>query len=218
MGSGTPVLVDETGVPELLDDPPTGFDVGRIVGDVGIAHIQPERRALREILPLLDVAEDRVATLGVEFRDSIGLDLRFGSQLQLPLDFQLHRQAVRVPATFARRAIAPHRFVTGEEILKDARQDVVNAGHPVGGRRAFVERVEGTLRLILDAPLEDAARAPESTQILLDLREGHLTGHRLEPCVWHRLTIRRSAPRSRGCPRSGRHGRPPLTQPPPPTA
>ncbi len=75
----------------------------------------------------------------VELGDAVGLDLLLAVDAEAALDLELDGQAVRVPAGLARHAVAAHRLVAREEVLEDARDDVVRAG-PAVGRRAGPRR------------------------------------------------------------------------------
>ncbi len=61
----------------------------------------------------------------------------------------------------ARHAVAAHRLVAREEVLEDARDDVVRAGAAVGRRRALVEDEQRRVFATLEALLEDALLLPE---------------------------------------------------------
>src|SRR5690606_35578805 len=76
VGGDTEAAVDQVVVPEALEDPPARLDITRVVGDVGVISVDPEADAVRHPLPLLDVAEDRLAALAVELLDAVRLDLR----------------------------------------------------------------------------------------------------------------------------------------------
>ena len=140
--------------------PPAGLDVLVRVGHVRLVGVDPEADALGHPLPVGDVAEHRLAALRVEGGDAVLLDLALVAQSQLALDLELDGQAVRVPAALAGRAVAAHRLVARDQVLEDAREDVVHAGRPVRRRRPLVEREELVGRALLDAAPEDvAARA-----------------------------------------------------------
>jgi hypothetical protein len=72
---------------------------------------------------------------------------------------------VAVPAALALDVLAEHRLVAREDVLEHAREHVVGAGSPVGGRRALVEdELLGALaaadRLAEDRRARASARAP----------------------------------------------------------
>ncbi len=154
-------LVEQVLVPDLPQDPPDRLDVVVGVGVVGVVQVDPEADALGEALPLLEVRGDALAAELVELGDAVGLDLPLAVDAEAALDLELHRQAVRVPAGLARHAVAAHRLVAREEVLEDARDDVVRAGPAVGRRRPLVEDEEGRVVTALEALLEDAVLLPE---------------------------------------------------------
>ncbi len=93
---------------------------------------------------------------------------------------EFDRQAVAVPARFARDVVALHGLEPREQILEDPRLDVVGAGHAVGGRRAFVERpLRAALRRGQRA-LEDLRLPPPPQHLVLERRQVDLVGHRGE--------------------------------------
>ena len=170
---GTAGLVDQSGVPEGLEDPPAGLDVFGRVGAVGVGHVDPERHPFGHVLPLLDVLHHRLAAVSVELGDAVLLDRGLAVEAEHLLDFDLDGQAVSVPAALARDSLAAHGLVAGEEVLEHAREHVVDAGRAVGGRRAFVEGVDVVFGTFLDRAAEDVALAPELADALLELEMGH---------------------------------------------
>ena len=166
-------FVDQSGVPEGLEDPPAGLDVLGRVGAVGVGHVDPERHPFGHVLPLLDVLHHRLAAVAVELGDAVFLDRRFAVEAEHLLDLDLDRQAVGVPAALARDALAAHGLIAGEEVLEHAREHVVDARRAVGGRRAFVEGVDVVFGSFFDRPAEDVALAPELADALLELEMGH---------------------------------------------
>ena len=194
------VAEDQVAVPEPPEDPPAGLDVLVGVGDVGVVHVDPAADAVGHPLPVGDVAEDGLAALLVEGGDAVLLDLALVAQAQLALDLELDREAVRVPAALPRRAVAAHRLVAGDQVLEDAREDVVDAGRAVRRRRALVEREEAVGRAFLDAAFEDALLAPELEDLLFEIGEGDARGRRFELCAYAASTVIACPPRA-GAPR-----------------
>ena len=173
VGGGAAGFVDQAGIPEGLEDPPTGLDVLRGVGSVGVGHVDPERHSFGHVLPLLDVLHDRFAAVSIELGNAVVLDRGFAVEAEHFLDFDLDGQAVSVPATFARYALAAHGLVAGEEVFEDSREHVMDAGCAVGGRRALVEGVDVVLGAFFDRAAEDVAVAPEVADALFELSVGH---------------------------------------------
>ena len=171
VGGAAVVLVDQPVLPELLEDPPAALDVVVVVRDVRVLHVRPERDALRQLLEVAHVAVHALPALRVEAVDAVRLDLGLGVQPQLLLDLDLDRQTVRVPARLPGHAIAPHRLVAREQVLDDARHDVVHARTAVRRRRPFVEHEQVVLRPLLDAAPEDVVLPPELENPCLELGE-----------------------------------------------
>ena len=122
-------------VPDLLERPPDRLDVVVREREVGVVGVDPEADPLGERVPLVDVAEHRLAALGVELGHAVALDVVLRLEAELLLDLELDRQAVAVPAALARHEVAAHRLEAREHVLEDAAEDVVEPGRPlaVGG-------------------------------------------------------------------------------------
>ncbi len=201
------VLVDEAGLPEGAEYPPTALDVAVRVRDVGLVHVDPEGDALRHLPPLLDIAEHGVAAAAVELLDAELLDAGLGAELQLALHLQLDRQTVRVPAALAAHPEPAHRLVAVDDILEGARQHVVDAGASVRRGRPLVEHERALVGALLDAAPEDVARLPEGERALLQLRKIDLARHRLKHHGLHSHRARRAFAERKKTPAPLRDGR-----------
>src|SRR5207249_563272 len=166
-----PGRVHEPVVPQALDNPPAGLDIGIIVCPIGALEVDPERDPVCQDFPVPDVAKDALATKLVEGFDAVFLDVSLGLEPQRLLDGQLHRQAVRIPAALARYAITPHGLVAREQVLEGTRQHVVDPRRRVGGGRPLVEHVGALLGPLLDALAEDIVLVPETQDLFLKLGE-----------------------------------------------
>src|SRR4029079_4789517 len=167
------VALDEQSlVPHLLERPPDRLAVvvGQLV--VRIVGIDPDTDALGALVPLVDVAQHRLAALGVELGDAVPLDVVLVVEAELLLDLELHRQAVAVPAGLARDVVAAHRAVAREDVLEDAGEDVVRARPAVRGRRALVEDARRRALAAADRLVEYVALAPALEHALLERGEG----------------------------------------------
>ena len=160
-------LVEQTLIPEILQDPPDRLDVIVGIGDVGVFQVHPEGDAVSQLFPILDVGEDRFAAQFVEAVNAILLDLAFIGEAELLLDLDLDRQPVRVPAAAPRDVVAAHDLVAREHILESARQHVVDAGLAIGSRRPLEEDVLRSALSLCNGLLEDVLRLPEFQDSLL---------------------------------------------------
>ena len=174
-------LVEQALVPDPPQDPPDRLDV--VVGErvVRVVEVEPEADALGEPHPLLEIGGDALAAQLVELGDAVGLDLLLAVDAEAALDLELHGQAVRVPAGLARHAVAAHRLVAREEVLEDARDDVMRAGPAVGRRRPLVEHVQGRVVAALEALVEDVVSLPELEDAGVERREVDARRDVLEP-------------------------------------
>ena len=182
VGDDLVALVEPARVPHLAHRPPARLDVVVVHRHVGVVEVDPEADALGQPVPVLDVAEDRVAAARVELGDPVLLDLVLGGDPELLLDLELDRQPVAVPARLPRHAVAGHRAVAGVDVLEDPREDVVRAGSPVRGRRPLVEAPErrALLLALRDLASEHVALGPAREDLLFEAREGLLRIDRLE--------------------------------------
>ncbi len=186
VGDDLVALVEQVAVPQLLQRPPDRLDVVGIHRAVGVLEVDPERDALGQPVPVLDVRQRRLPAALVEAADAVALDVRLAGRADLLLDRDLDRQAVAVVAALALDVVTAHGLVAREDVLEHAREDVVGAGRPVDGRRTLVEE-EALARL---APperlLEDIALAPALEDALFQARErgvgldGSVRGHRAQ--------------------------------------
>ncbi len=159
-------------LPHLLQRPPDRLDVVVVEREVGLVSVDPEADPLRQRVPLVDVAQHRLAALGVELLHAVALDVRLRGEAELLLDLELDRQAVAVPAGLARDEVAAHRLVARKNVLENTRQDVVGPGPPVGRGRALVEDEAGRALAAAHRFVEHVALAPALEHGLLELREG----------------------------------------------
>ena len=139
-------FVDQTGLEELVDDPPDGFDVVVVERDVWIVHVDEEAHALRHVTPHPFVGEDGFLALLVERFDTVLLDVLLAAHAKLLFDLDLDRKTVGVPAGFTVDLEALHGLVTADAVLECTRDDVVDARLTVRCGRSFVED-EGRLVL-----------------------------------------------------------------------
>ena len=179
---------------ELFERPPHGLDVLGVHGPVRIGHVDPEADPGRQSFELPDVSAHRFATQLVEPLDPERLDIALAGRADGLLDLQLHREAVTVPAAFARHEVPRHRLETRVDVLEHPSLDVMDARVAVRGRGSLVEDPEGTVLPQLDAAGEHVGVPPELEDAPLELREADLRVHRFEPLHPHRLLPR---PRTR---------------------
>ncbi|CAM5540181.1 hypothetical protein SGLAM104S_07434 [Streptomyces glaucescens] len=176
-GGDTVVLDQESLVEDLLQRPPDRLDVLGVHRDVGVVEVDPVAHAGRQLGEGVGVAEHGLAAPGVELGDAERLDVLLAGEAQLLLDRQLDRQPVAVPARLAGHVVAAHGAEAGEDVLEDARLDVVGAGHAVGGGRAFVEHPLGAALGLLQALGKDLLLAPEVEHGVLERGQVDLSGH-----------------------------------------
>ena len=140
VGNDFVASIDKALVPDCLEQRPDALDVTVVQRVIGFVEIHPQAHALGHLLPVTDVAHDGFATTARKFLDAdFFLDFTLVEDAEFFFDFMLHRQAVGVPARFARHIEAPHGLVTRKGVFEAAREHMMNSGLAVGRRRAFVE-------------------------------------------------------------------------------
>ena len=191
-----PVALGEQALrPDLLERPPDGFDVLVRERVVGVVRVDPEADPLGQVVPLIDVAQHRLAALRVELGDAVALDVVLRGEAELPLDLELDREAVAVPAALARDEVPGHRAVAGEDVLEDPGQHVVRARSPVGRGRSLVELERRRSLAAADRLAEDIALTPAREHLLLELGErlgavhGTVAGHRAVDSRYRSLSL-----------------------------
>ena len=180
VGSAAPIFVKQALFPELLEDPPAGFDVIVLQGDIGVFHIHPETDAVGHHFPVFDIAKDAFPAVAVEFGNAVFLDVAFGGKAEFLLNGHFHGQAVGVPAALAGDAAAFHRAVATDDVFKDAGQDVVNAGAAVGGGRPLVHHKERGVGAFVHGAAEDVAIFPVLEGFGVQVGEADAAGNSIE--------------------------------------
>ncbi len=194
------VVLDEQSLGvDLLERPPDRLDVRGAHRLVGVVHVDPVAHPRGHLGETVDVAQHRLAALGVELRDPVGLDVALAAEAELLLHRQLDRETVAVPAGLPLHHEALHGLEPGEDVLEDTRLDVVGARHPVGGGRSLVEGPARGVGAVVpgERPGEGVVGVPEAQDVALhggkvDLGwDGGVLGHRWS--FW--LATRRSESR-----------------------
>ena len=101
VGHDPVALGQEPLVEDLLQRPPDRLDVVVRERVVRVVGVDPEADPRGQLVPLVDVAQDRLAALRVELRDPVTLDVVLVGEAELLLDLELDGQAVAVPAALA---------------------------------------------------------------------------------------------------------------------
>ena len=136
-------LVEQVLFPEILQDPPYGFDVVILVSDVSTFQVHPVPYAVCQSLPFLDVCKSGFTAKRVEFLDAVRFDLLFIGETKFLFHLDLNRQAVGIPPAAARNMISTHGLIAREDILECARKHMMYTGFTVCGWRSFKENVLG---------------------------------------------------------------------------
>ena len=152
--------VEHALVVDLLQAPPFALDIVVMVGDVGVLHVHPVAYLVAHLLPLVEVFPHALFAFADEGLDAVLLNLRLAIQAQNLFHFQLHGQAVGVPASLAGDVLALHGPEAGEQVFDDAGFDVADMGLAVGRGRAVEEgevlpvlaKVEGLVDHVLFLP------------------------------------------------------------------
>ena len=135
--------------------------------------IHPKRDAFGKCFPLVDVSQNALLALRIEFRNAVCFDVLLALGTYLLFHFKLHGQSVRVPPRFAAHMVSAHGAIAQNSVLKRAAFEVMNAGMTVGRWRTFVEYEFPSRRAFFEGFLENIALVPKIEYPLLAL--GHLT-------------------------------------------
>ena len=153
-------LIEQPLVEKLFEQPPQGLDVFVVVGDVRIVHVDPVPHLAGQVFPCPRELHDGLAAGAVVLLDrNLPADVFLGDA-ELLFDAQLHGKPVRVPARLAVHEIPLLCLVAAKDVLDRAGHDMVDAGHPVGRRGAFVEYERGVPLARGDALVECVAGVP----------------------------------------------------------
>ncbi|MPM33921.1 hypothetical protein SDC9_80502 [bioreactor metagenome] len=114
-------LVEQALLVNRLERPPDGLDIVVLVGDVRVFHIRPEADPVGHLFPLGLVLPDRLFTFLDERLDAVSFDLLLAVETELFFHFDLHGQAVGIPAGFAEHVVTLHGLVARDDILDRAR-------------------------------------------------------------------------------------------------
>ncbi len=144
-------FVQQVFVVQLLQQPPHRLDVVVFVSDVRIVEVDPVADFAGDVVPAVFVHHHRFAALAVVIVYRDGFTDVFLGDAQFFLHTQFDWQTVGIPAAFALYALAFHGVVTAKNIFNGPRHHVVDAGHPVGGRRSFVKYVAVFYIALFDA-------------------------------------------------------------------
>ena len=132
-------LVKKSFVIELLEEPPKGFDITVVVGDIRIIKVNPIAHLTGQVGPLLGIFHDLLATSGiVVVHRNLLADVLLGDAKHL-LDAQLNRKTMSIPTCLALHLEALHRLETAEYILNRTSHHVMNTRHAIGRRGSLVE-------------------------------------------------------------------------------
>ena len=176
IGHNLKALVQKALVPNLLEGPPLALDEVVVIGDVGVLHVGPEAHVLGEILPQALVLPHALLALLDEGGNAIGLDLLLAVDVQQLFHFQLHGQAVGIPAGLAGDHLPFHGVEPGEQVLKGPGLQVADVGLAVGGGGAVVEDIGVVALALLHALFEDVVFFPEFFRFLLPLHKIQVGG------------------------------------------
>ncbi len=172
IGNDAVALIDQPFVEELFEGPHDALHVGDVHRLVVVLEIDPARLPRDIALPVGGELHHRGAAGIVELVDAHRLDLGLAVDVELLLDGQLGRNAMRVPAEAALDHLAAHGLVARDDVLHVAGDDMAVMREAVGEGRAVIEDEFGRAAAPLDRLLEGLVRLPPGADLLLHLGEG----------------------------------------------
>ena len=153
-------LVEEAAVVDFAEQPPEGFDVAVVVGDVRVVHIHPVAHALGEVLPLGGVFHHLAAAGAVVFLDGdLGTDVGLGDA-ELLFHSELHWKTVSIPARAAAHLVTCHGLVAAHRVFDGTGHHVMDARTAVCTGGTFKEYELGRSLTKLHALGEGAVLFP----------------------------------------------------------
>ena len=114
-------LVEQALLPDLLQRPPFRFNEIIFIRNVGMFHVGPESHHIRKFLPHPLILPNRLPAFLDKRFDPIGLNLLFSVDTDGLLHFELHRQAVGIPACLTQHLFPFHGLIAGQHILNHSR-------------------------------------------------------------------------------------------------
>ena len=112
-------------------------------------------------MPLRRIFPDGFLAFFVEGFHAVPFDVLFAVQFQQLFNFQLNRQAMRIPAGFAENMVPFHRFIARDDILDRARQNMADVRLAVCRRRPIIEGEIIALGSVFNALFENMVFLPE---------------------------------------------------------
>src|SRR5262249_38777276 len=92
-----------------------------------------------ELVPVLDILEDRIAATASEFGDAESFDVLFACRLDFLFNLDFDRQTMSVPAATSLDMISSHRLKAGKEVLYGTGAYVMDTWQPIGSWGTFIE-------------------------------------------------------------------------------
>ncbi len=167
------ILIQESLLPDLFNNPPERLDVGRLIGNVRMIHVKPKANFLGKILPLGLILPYRFPALLVKFCDAIFLNFFFVFKTELVFHFNFDRQPMSIPPRLSLHPEPPHGFVAANYILEGTREHVVDSGPAVQGGRSFVKHKIFRFLAIFHALFKNLVLFPELQNVFFYLRKIH---------------------------------------------
>ena len=130
-------FVDQSGIEELLQNPPAGFNIIVLVCNIRIIQVRHVCHAVGHIRPHAGVLEYGLTALLVEFLNAVLLDVLLAVHSQLLLHLNLNRQSVGIPSGLSLNLESLHRLVPVNGVLQGSRHNVVNTWLAVCCRWSF---------------------------------------------------------------------------------
>src|SRR5581483_11330936 len=124
-----------------------------------------------------DVAQHALAAFFVVSGDAVSLYVALLLEAEFLFDLDLDGQTVRLPAAIAQHVEAVHHLVARKQVFEGTRQDVMNAGPPIGRGRAFVKHIARTVFTPFQGTLEDLVLAPEGKLFFFQFGDVHTGRH-----------------------------------------
>ena len=165
-------FVNQSGIEELLQNPPAGFNIIVLVCNIRIIQVRHVCHAVGHIRPHAGVLEYGLTALLVEFLNAVLLDVLLSVHSQLLLNLNLNRQSVGIPSGLSLNLESLHRLVPINGVLQSSRHNVVNTRLAVCCRWSFEKDEAWAIFSFLYAAVQKVNVFPMINLFLLGFCDG----------------------------------------------
>ena len=162
-------FIQKTFFPDFFERPPFGFYKVVIIGNIRILHIRPKSDRIGKLFPHSLIFPDAFLAFFYKRFQSVCFNLIFSVKPELLFHFQLHGEAMRIPARFPKDMIPFHRFISWDHILDYTREHVSDVGLSICRRRTVIKCIRLSARAEVYTFSKDVMVFPKLFRFLFSL-------------------------------------------------